>query len=251
MGRLTGKRILVAGAGGNLGSAVARAYLAEGADLVLTSLTHDRIDVIAEEARARGQRGIHIAADLNVDQDVDALAEQAWNAFGGIDVVFISSQPTNPNMGDLLTTSDENFRKWHHTIVWGPLRLMRHLAPKMIAAGTGGSIITVTSSTSDDPEPGFDAYGLGKAGLWWLTRAMAKEWGQHGIRANGLQPGLVATAGDVAELEAKVRASGLLKRTALNRIGANADCLGAAIFLASDESAYMSGQRLKLDGGRF
>jgi len=80
MGRLTGKRILVAGAGGNLGSAVARAYLAEGADLVLTSLTHDRIDVIAEEARARGQRGIHIAADLNVDQDVDALAEQAWNA---------------------------------------------------------------------------------------------------------------------------------------------------------------------------
>ncbi len=251
MRRLSGKRILVTGAGGNLGSAIARAYLAEGADLILTSLTNDRIDDIAAEARAKGQRGVHIAADLNLDSDVDHLAEQAWSAFGGVDVVFISSQPTNPNMGDLLTTSDDNFRKWFHIMVWGPMRLMRHLAPKMIEAGKGGSVITVTSSTADDPQPGFDAYGLGKAGLWWMTQYMAKEWGKHGIRANGLQPGLVATAGDVKELEEKVRASGLLKRTALNRIGANEDCVGGAIFLASDESAYMSGQRLKLDGGRF
>ena len=127
---------------------------------------------------------------------------------------------------------------------------MRHLAPRMIAAG-GGSVITVTSSTSDDPQPGFDAYGLGKAGLWWLTQYMAREWGAGGIRANALQPGMVATAGNVAELDAIVRKTGLLGRTSLARLGLNEDCLGAAVFLASDESRFVSAQKIRVDGGRF
>lgn len=250
MNRLAGKRILVAGAGGNLGSAIARAYAAEGAALVLTSLTDAVIEDVAAETIAAGGQATCIRADLTDAAAIDHLAAAAWAAFGGIDVVFLSSQPAQPKLGDLLTTSDADWQRWFQTMVWGPLRLMRQLAPKMMDAG-GGAVIAVTSSTSESPEPGFDAYGLGKAGLWWLTQYMAKEWGPRGIRANALQPGMVATAGNFEELESVVRGAGLLARTSLGRLGRNQDCLGAAIFLASDESAFVSGQRLKVDGGRF
>ncbi len=249
-GRLAGKRILVAGGGGNLGGAIARAYAAEGADLVLTSLDDLRIGKIAAESRELGRRAVCHAADLTDEAAIDRLATAAWDAFGGIDVVFLSSQPEQPKLGDLLSTSDADWKIWFQIMVWGPLRLMRSLAPKMMAAG-GGAVVTVTSSTGDDPQPGFDAYGLGKSGLWWLTQYMAREWGQHGIRANALQPGMVATSGNATELEAVVRETGLLSRTSLGRVGNNEDCLGAAVFLASDEARFVSAQKLKVDGGRF
>ena len=105
MGRLAGKRILVAGAGGNLGGAIARAFAREGADLVLTSLTEPPIAALAGELRGLGVRAVAHAADFTRDDDIDRLAEAAWAAFGGLDVVFISSQPADPRLGDLLTTT--------------------------------------------------------------------------------------------------------------------------------------------------
>jgi NAD(P)-dependent dehydrogenase (short-subunit alcohol dehydrogenase family) len=250
MGRLAGKRALMTGAGGRLGSDVARAFAAEGADLVLTTRTAVKLDPLAAEIRAGGRRAVTVGADFTVDADIDRLAEAAWDAFGGIDVVLLSSQPADPALGDLLTTPEDVFLEQHRSIVWGPLRLMRRLAPRMMAAG-GGSVITLTSSTGSEPTPGFDAYGLAKGSLWLLTQYMAKEWGAGGVRVNAVQPGLIATGDDLAQREEAARAHGVFQRTSLGRLGRNHECIGAAIHLASDESSFTSGQRIAVDGGRF
>ena len=249
MGRLQGKRALMTGAGGLMGAALARAFAAEGADLVLTTRTAAKLAPLAEEIRRLGVRAATVAADFTREADVERLADEAWAAFGGIDVVLLSSQPPNPNLGDLLTTPDAVWREQQQAIVWGPLQLMRSLAPKMMAAG-GGSIITVTSSTGAEPTPGYDAYGMAKGALWLLTRYMAREWGAGGVRANAFTPGLIATGDNVEQLEAAVRANGMLARTSLGRVGVSRECLGAAIYLASDESSFTSGQCIAVDGGR-
>jgi NAD(P)-dependent dehydrogenase (short-subunit alcohol dehydrogenase family) len=249
MNRLSGKKVLMTGAGGLLGSDLSRAFAAEGADMVLTSRTADKLNRLAEEIRALGVRSAAIAADFTRNQDIDRLAERAWEAFGGIDVVVLSSQPPNPQFGDLLSTPDHILEGLQRSIVWGPLRLMRALAPKMMTAG-GGSVVTFTSSTGFDPTPGFAAYGLAKGSLWLLTLYMAKEWGKRGIRVNALQPGLIATGGDVKALEQGARQLGVFGRTSLDRVGANRECIGAAIYLASDESSFTSAQRICVDGGR-
>ena len=250
MGRLAGKRALMTGAGGLMGADLARAFAAEGADLVLTTRTAAKLAPLAEEVRALGARAAAVACDFTRDEDVDRLAEAAWAAFGGIDVVLLSSQPANPALGDLLTTPDEVWREQQQAIVWGPLRLMRALAPKMMAAG-GGSVVTVVSSTGLDPTPGYDAYGMAKGALWLATLYMAKEWGPGGIRANAINPGLIATGENAEALQEAVRGNGMLARTALGRVGVNRECLGATIYLASDESSFTTGQRISIDGGRF
>jgi NAD(P)-dependent dehydrogenase (short-subunit alcohol dehydrogenase family) len=247
--RLNAKRVLMTGAGGLLGSDLARAFAAEGADLVLTTRTPGKIERLAEELRAQGARAETIAADFTCNEDIDRLAARAWDAFGGIEVVVLSSQPANPRLGDLLSTPDEVLEEQQRSIVWGPLRLMRSLAPKMMTAG-GGSVITLTSSTGSEPTPGYAAYGLAKGSLWLLTLYMAKEWGQGGIRVNALQPGLIATGGQAMALEQGARQLGVLGRTSLDRVGANRECIGAAIYLASDESSFTSAQRICVDGGR-
>ena len=250
MGRLNGKRALMTGAGGLMGAALARAFAAEGADLVLTTRTAAKLEPLAQEIRGLGVRAATLAADFTVEADVERLADGAWAAFGGVDVVLLSSQPPNPNLGDLLTTPDATWREQQQAIVWGPLQLMRGLAPKMMAAG-GGSIITVTSSTGAEPTPGYDAYGMAKGALWLLTRYMAKEWGAGGIRANAFTPGLIATGDDVEAHQKAVRKTGMLARTSLGRVGVSRECLGAAIYLASDDSSFTSGQCIAVDGGRF
>ncbi len=249
-GRLAGKRALVTGAGGLLGSDLARAFAREGADVVLTTRTVGKLALLEKDISERGGRVAAVPADFTHDKDIDYLADTAWAAFGGLDVVLLSSQPPFPRMGDLLTSPEAVFREQQQAIVWGPLRLMRAIAPKMIAAG-GGSIITIISTTGLEPMPGYDAYGMAKGALWLLTQYMAKEWGKAGLRANALNPGLIATGDNAQALEDMVRKNGMIDRTSLGRVGRNAECIGAAIYLASDESSFTTGQRINIDGGRF
>jgi len=250
-GRLAGKRALLTGAGGALGSALCRAFAAAGADLVLSTRSSAKLDPLLVELSETGVRAIGAACDFTKPSEIDALAECAWAAFGGIDVVVLSSQPPQPALGSLLDCEEPVWREQMETAVWGPLRLMRALAPRMSVHG-GGSVISFISSTGLEPIPDYGAYGLAKGALWNLTKYMAAEWGPIGIRANAICPGLIATGDDeaAARHEAIVRGNGMLSRTALGRVGRNSDVVGAAIYLASEESAFTTGQKIHIDGGR-
>jgi NAD(P)-dependent dehydrogenase (short-subunit alcohol dehydrogenase family) len=248
MGRLVGKRALIAGAGGKMGGDFARAFASAGADVVLTTRDETKLSPLLAEMLAMGVRAEAIAADLTDNAQIDHLARAAVGAFGAIDIVLLSSQPATPNMGDLFTTSDHDWREQQQAIAWGPFRLLKALAPGMMAAG-GGSIITLISSTALEPVPGYGAYGLAKSALWTLTKYMAAEWGPFGIRVNAICPGMVATGGPGApDADAP---PAMIERTALRRTGRSDEVTGAAIYLASDESSFTTGQCIHVNGGRF
>ena len=231
-----------------MGSQFARAVAEEAADVIVSTRSAAKLESLAAELRGHGVRATGIAADFTVDADIDRMARDAWEAFGGIDVVMLSSQPAEPRMGDLLSTSDEDWREQQRPVVWGPFRLLKHLAPRMSAAG-GGGIITLVSSTGEEPAPGYGAYGLAKGGLCLLSRYMAAEWGRLDIRVNSICPGMIATGGtEVASADAPPLA--MLARTALGRVGRNDEVTGAAVYLASDESSFTTGQCIRVNGGR-
>ncbi|SNT08884.1 MULTISPECIES: SDR family NAD(P)-dependent oxidoreductase [unclassified Azospirillum] len=250
MSRLVGKKILVTGAGGFMGGEFARAFAREGADLVLTSRTEVKLAPLAQELGARGCRVTALAVDFLNNDEIDRFADSSWAAFDGIDGVLLSSQPANTFTGDLLTTPEPTWMELQQAIVWGALRLMQRLGPRMMERG-GGSIISVISSTGVTPTPGLDAYGMAKGNLLLLTRYMAKEWGKGGVRANSINPGAIVTGDNEAELRRNAEKTGVLSRISLGRVGYVHECTGAAIFLASDESTFISGQLINIDGGRF
>ncbi|MXP23394.1 SDR family oxidoreductase [Gordonia sp. HNM0687] len=229
--RFQGKTALIIGGTGVMGSTFCRALAAEGADLVIGARNSYRLRTLADELRDEyGIRVAAVSADLSRPEEAERLADQAWQALGKLDVVVCSAFPGNAAAasGDILSTPDDVWQAFYEVIVWGPLRVMRKLAPLMKSAG-GGSFISLISSTGLAPIPGHDAYGLAKGTLLLLTQYMAKEWGPFNIRANSINPGVIATDEDHDSMAEYARQSGILQRTSLNRLGRMDEVVGAML----------------------
>jgi gluconate 5-dehydrogenase len=244
--RQDGRVALVTGASSGIGRALAHAFAAAGASVVLAARRGDVLDGVADAIRATGGTAAAVTADLVTRSGADALARAAADAFGAPSIV-VNAAGINIRKPMLELTVDDVEATLAVNLV-APLVLAQRLVPAMLAARFG-RIINVTSQQQSRAFNHSGIYGASKGGLAALTRSMAEAWSAGGVTANAIAPGLVATPMTAAVLADPARAKALAARTMVGRNGVPDDLCGAALFLASDAAAYVTGQTLFVDGG--
>ena len=246
--QLEGRIALVTGASQGIGLAIAQIFAQFGAKVVICSRKPDQIEAAAKVIRsATGGEVLPLTAHVGSADDRDQLVAQIRSRFDQLDIL-VNNAATNPVYGPLESLDGSAFDKIMEVNVKACLEMAKCVLPWMQQQGKG-SIINISSVEGHQPTPGLGMYSVSKAALLMLTRVMAKEWGQYGIRANTLSPGLIKTKFSKALWENEKTLQGFTRRLAVNRIGEPMDIAQAALYLASDASAYMTGNELIVDGG--
>jgi NAD(P)-dependent dehydrogenase (short-subunit alcohol dehydrogenase family) len=244
---LSGRRALITGASRGIGLAVAEALARRGAAVAVTARKAETLAPAAERLRAAGGPVLALPCHQGDPAAIARLFEQL-DAAGFTSDVAIVNAATNPVLGPLLDVDEAAWRKILDVNLTGAFLTARAAAVRM-AARRRGSLVFMASIAGIDPMPGLGAYSVSKAGLLGLTRALSKELGPAGVRVNALAPGLVETRFAAALFQDKAAYDRLIAGVPLGRHGQPDDIVGAALFLASDASAYVTGQVLVIDGG--
>ncbi len=241
---LSGKTAIVTGASKGIGLAIAKQLAWAGAKVVLSSRKQE---AVAATANSIGQGAIGIAANMGDMGQIAALWEEAKAAVGPIDII-VNNAAANPVFGPVEDTPEWAFQKIMAVNVQGPFELARLALPDM-KTKKSGSIINISSVGGLSPEHQLGIYSVSKAALISLTKVMAKEWGQHGVRANVICPGLVQTKFSEALWGNEKILKYALAQLPLPRVGQPGEIAGLALFLASSASAYCTGGVYTADGG--
>lgn len=242
---LKGKVALVTGAGSGLGLATARAFVREGASVMINDLRED----VAREAAASlpGQHG-SVGGDVSKEADVDAMVEATLGRFGRVDILI-----NNAGVPDNFTpTVDQTLAHWQRLIdihLTGTYLVSKKVAPHMIRQG-GGAIVNLSSIAGVVGLPVRTAYSAAKAGISMLTRVLGCEWGPHNVRVNAIAPGYILTPLTEGLMkDGKIDANRIRKRTPMGKLGRPEDIAEAMVFLCSERARFITTVTLPVDGG--
>ena len=243
---LTGKAAIVTGTSRGLGQYLARALARAGADLVITSRDPATLEPFRREIEALGRRAVPLELDVRDQHSIRRMAEAAEAAYGKIDIL-VNNAGCNVRKSALEVTWDD----WNlvlETNLRGTFFVSQAVARGMTSRRYG-RIVNIGSVTSVFGYAGLAPYGASRGGVKQLTMSLADDWGPHGVTVNCLAPGWFRTAQNAVLYENKAWVEYLVDRIPLKRPGLPDDLDGAIVFLASDASAYITGQTLLVDGG--
>jgi gluconate 5-dehydrogenase/2-deoxy-D-gluconate 3-dehydrogenase len=247
MSRLAGRVALITGAGRGIGRGLALGFAREGADLVLVSRTADELEQAAEEARAIGVEALVVTADVRDEPAVRAAVASAVRQFGRVDVLLNAA-----GIPMVSPTTELPLESWQRAIdinLTGTFLFCQAAGRVMVEQGRG-SIINIGSIHSFQGIPMRAAYAASKGGVLQFTKSLAVEWAPLGVRVNMIAPGWIRTPlQDDLVAQGKLDRTPIIARTPARRIGEVSDLVGPAVFLASDESAFVVGEMLVVDGG--
>ena len=245
---LTGKVAIVTGSSRGIGRAIAEALADHGAKVVISSRKAAACQEVADAINARHPGAtIVIPASISSKEELQNLADETRKQLGRIDVL-VCNAASNPYYGPMAGISDEQFRKILDNNVIANHWLISMVAPEMVERKSG-SIIIVSSIGGLKASPVIGAYNISKAADFQLARNLAAEFGPRQVRVNCIAPGLIKTDFAKALWENPTTLSAVTMHTPMQRIGEPHEIAGAAVFLASPASTFMTGQAIVVDGG--
>lgn len=244
--RLEGKKALVVGGNKGLGQAMSLGLAAMGADICVAARGPDGLEETAEAVGALGRKGMSVAVDVTVEDNVEDLVKRTVDGLGGLDIL-VNSQGTV----SLHPSEDYDIDRWQKVMDVNLKSLVltcKHAGRVMLANGKG-KIINISSVRGFQGRAGDMAYAPSKGAVNQLTRSLAIEWGPKGINVNAIAPVFTRTAISAPILDDPERKAWVLSRIPLGRLGEVEDFMGPIVFLASDASSFVNGHVLMVDGG--
>ena len=247
-GLVEGRTAVVAGGGRGIGEAVSVLLAAHGASVLVVDKVEERARRVTADILAAGGRAVAHVANLRADDELAGIVPAAIGAFGSVDILVNVAGGMRAGWVPLRESepSDWDF-VFRQNVRWAQL-LCVAVADRMMAQGTGGSIVSIGSVSGVFGAPNHAAYGAAKAALIHLMKSVALEYGRYGVRANAVSPGSIRTPAVEGLITAEQMARDDLT-TALGRAGQPDDIARAVLFFASDLAAFVTGQMLVVDGG--
>ncbi len=248
-GRLEGKRAIISGGSRGIGAAIARAYAAEGAKVVISSRKQPGLDAVAEAINAdHPDSVIPMTCHIGYPEQIKEFVQQVEEKIGRPHIL-VNNAATNPYFGPMLHIEPAAFQKTFDVNVKGYFEMTRAVVQRWLANDEPGSVVNVSSVVGLRGAPFQGVYAMTKAAIISMTQTLSIELGEANIRVNAIAPGLVDTHFASAIVQNPEMSKMFTDKSALKRYAQPEEIAGAAVFLGSEEASYITGQTLAVDGG--